>query len=250
MKIMVSEILSGIASTSLALAANGTPEASMFAAAVQPMLKSAFDVIIPDISHKGATKREAIRLGLSYKAAIDTINENTNKGIPIRTDNIFVRVDNSYSKADDILEALLKCSMDDTEEKKAEHYGYFFGNLAFCPEVNYRQAILIQKIIPQLTYSHLCLIKLIHDRTKLTALNWKNKTSDINMIDGAIVYHQTKELLQFDILAQVGPFTLGEELGNLTLNFLGKAMYKLLNLDKISGDDVIEISQILDKLCK
>lgn len=247
---MVSDILSGMASTGIVLAANGTPEASMFAAAVQPMLKNAFDVIIPDIYHKGATKREAVRLGLSYKTAIDTINENTSKGIPIRTDNVFVRTNNSYSKADDILEALLKCSMDDTEERKAEYYGYFFGNLAFCPEVSYRQAILIQKIIPQLTFSHLCLIKLIHERVKLTAINWKYKISNSNRIDETIVYHQTKELLQFDILTQVASFSLGEELGNLTLSFLGKAMYKLLNLDKISGDDVVEMSQILDKLCK
>lgn len=45
---VASEIISGLASTGLILAANGTPEATMFAATVQPLLKGAFDTIIPD----------------------------------------------------------------------------------------------------------------------------------------------------------------------------------------------------------
>ena len=108
---VASEIISGLASTGLILAANGTPEATMFAATVQPLLKGAFDTIIPDFFHKGITKRELERIGVSYKAAIDKINENVNNRIELRTDNFFVRADNSYSEADDILEAILKDSM-------------------------------------------------------------------------------------------------------------------------------------------
>lgn len=247
---LVSELLSGIASTGLVLATNGTPESVMFSASVQPMLTRAFDVIIPDILNKNVTKREAERLGISYKSAIDVINENVDRGLPLRDDDIFIRSDGHYSKADDILETLLKKSMDDTEEKKAKYYGYFFGNLPFCPEVNYRQAFLIQRIIPQLTYSHLCLIKLVYERNKLATGKWKNKTNNEVEVNIILIYHQTKELLQADILTQVPPYNLGNELGNLKLSSLGNAIYKLLKIKEIPEEDVKDTKRVLDILCQ
>lgn len=79
-----SEIMSALASTGIVLASNGSPESTMFAAAVQPLLTKAFDVIIPDIFHKNLTEREVERLGISYKAAVSKINENAQRGIPLR----------------------------------------------------------------------------------------------------------------------------------------------------------------------
>lgn len=247
---LVSELLSGIASTGLVLATNGTPESVMFSAAVQPMLTRAFDVIIPDILNKNVTKREAERLGISYKSAIDVINENVDRGLPLRDDDLFIRSDNHYSKADDILETLLKNSMDDTENKKAKYYGFFFGNLPFCPEVNYRHVFLIHRIIPQLTYSHLCLIRIINERDKLSTDNWENKINGSAGINEILIYHQTKEILQADILIKTPPYTLGSELGNLKLSSLGDAIYKLLKLGEISDDDLKDTRQILDILCQ
>lgn len=247
---LASEFISGILSSGLVLALNGTPESVMFSAGVQPILTKAFDVIIPDIFKKHVTKREAERLGISYKSAIDVINENVDRGFPLRDDDLFIRSDNHYSKADDILEVLFRSSMDDTEDKKAKYYGYFFGNLPFCPEVNYRQAFLIHKIIPQLTYSHLCLIKLVHERGKLATGKWKDKVNNEAEVNTILIYHQTKELLQTDILTQVPPYNLGNELGNLKLSSLGNAIFKLLKIKEIQEEDLIETRHVLDILCQ
>lgn len=245
---VASEIISGLASTGLILAANGTPEATMFAATVQPLLKGAFDTIIPDFFHKGITKRELGRIGVSYKAAIDKINENVNSGIELRTDNFFVRADNSYSEADDILEAILKDSMNDVEKKKAEFYGYFFGNLAFCPEINYSNAIILQNIISQLSYSHLCLIKYIHDHNVVNTKNWKQNFDQTTDIKGMEVYHILKDLVHFDLTMRVKPIELWEEIGSITLNCFGKALYKLMDLDKVNGKEFEELSSIILKI--
>lgn len=244
----ISEILSALTSTGLSLVANGTPAATMFVAILPPLLKEAFDTIIPDIFHKGITKRELERLGISYKAAIDKINENVKNGIELRTDNLFVRSDNSYSEADDILEAILKDSMNDTEKKKAEFYGYFFGNLAFCPEINYSNAIILQKIISQLSYSHLCLIKYIHVKDSLNANAWKNKINQTENIRSMEIYHILKDIVGFDLTMQVPPITLGEEIGTIRLSCLGEAIYKLMDLNKVNGKEFEEISSIILKI--
>ena len=81
----------------------------------------------------------------SYRAAVSKVNENIANGISFRTDGLFIYNGLNYSKAEDILESVLKSSMNDTEQKKAVFYGYFIGNLAFCPEVDYSSALSIQK---------------------------------------------------------------------------------------------------------
>nr|DAK18087.1 MAG TPA: hypothetical protein [Caudoviricetes sp.] len=243
-----SEIMSALASTGIVLASNGSPESTMFAAAVQPLLTKAFDVIIPDIFHKNLTKREVERLGISYKAAVSKINENAQRGIRLRDDNLFLRSGTNYSKADDIIEAIFKNAIDDTEQKKTEFYGYFFGNLAFCPEVDYSNAMHLQRTISQLSYTHLCLIKYIYINTSLPAYGWKNKINRNTDMKGMEIYHAVKDLVRLDITIATGSVTLGEEIGNIELSCIGKALYKIMDLDKICNEDFNDVSNIVNRI--
>ena len=90
-------------------------------------------------------------------------------------------------------------------------------------------------------------MKLIHERSILKARNWRKHSDDVNAI---LVYHEIKELIQFDILTKMPPFTVGEELGNLKLSSLGEAIYTLLRLDQIQEDDLKDSRDILDRMCQ
>lgn len=243
-----SEVISGLIASGIPLLMNGTPESVMFAAGVQPILKEAFDSIIPDIFHKNLTKREIERLGISYKAAVEQINENVQHGISLRGDDLFIRSDSKYSKADDIIEAVLKNTINDTERKKAEFYGYFFGNLAFCPEIDYSNALHYQRIISQLSYTHLCLIRYLHLNNNIAASGWKEKINRNNNLKWMEIYHALKELVSLDLTITIGGISLGEEINTVKLNIAGQAVNKIMGLHKISNDDFNEISNIINQL--
>nr|WP_302829849.1 hypothetical protein [uncultured Bacteroides sp.] len=245
-----SEIVSSLSTATIPLISGGTPESILFSAGIQPLVQRGFESILNDIFSRNITKRECARLGASYRAAVSKVNENIAKGIPFRTDNLFIYNDLNYSKAEDILESVLKGSMNDTEEKKTVFYGYFIGNLAFCPEIDYSNAMSIQKIVNQLTYSHLCIIKYLKQQGTLNADNWKQVLNNTGDIRGLDIYHGFKEIVRFDLTDKVAPFQVGEEVGNIKLGALGEAMYKLMDLDKIDEADLVEIVELAKKMNK
>ena len=247
---ITSEVASSLSTAIIPLISGGTPESILFSAGMQPLVQKAFESILSDIFSKSITKRECARLGASYRAAVSKVNENIANGISFRTDGLFIYNGLNYSKAEDILESVLKSSMNDTEQKKAVFYGYFIGNLAFCPEVDYSSALSIQKIVNQLTYFHLCIIKYLTRQGTLNADSWKQVLNNTNDIKGLDIYHGLKEIVRFDLTDKVAPFRLGEEVGNIKLGALGEAMYKLMDLDKIDEADLAQIVELAQKMHK
>ena len=140
----ISDVISAMSSAIIPIVANGTPESMIFAAGLQPLLSTAFDSILLDVFKKGVTKKETMRLGISYKSAVSQTNENLQNRIPFRQDDMFISSDTNYSDASDIIEATVNSIMLDTDHRKTEFYGYFIGNLGFCPEVDYTNAIHLQ----------------------------------------------------------------------------------------------------------
>lgn len=243
---LLSEILGNITSTGIVLLSQGTPESAILCSMLQPTLTRAFEAIISDIKEKRVSERQAERMSISYKSALDTINGNLESFTKLNSD-LFSQESGFESKVYDILEDILINSKNDVENKKAEFYGCFFGNIVFSDKCNYRQIFVIQKLVPQLTYSHLCLMKLIHERSILKARNWRKHSDDVNAI---LVYHEIKELIQFDILTKMPPFIVGEELGNLKLSSLGEAIYTLLRLEQIQENDLKDSRDILKRMCQ
>ena len=165
----------------------------------------------------------------------------------MRADDMFECDESGYAKADDIIEGVLKNSIDDTEQKKSIFYGYFVGNLAFAPEFGYDAAIHIRKIVEGLSFYDLCGIKFLKCTGPFNAdVIVRKNTVDINDIKRIDTYHTMKELVRFDLTEKVAPFTLGEEIGNIQLGTLGDAIYKMLNLDEIDDADLADFYRFVN----
>lgn len=244
---LLSEVVSSISTPIITLITGGNPESIIFSAGIQPLVKRAFESIFSNICCKNFTERDCIRLGVSYQAAVSKINENLANGISFRTDDLF-KNNNNYSKADDILESVMKSSINDTEQKKSYYYGYFMGNLPFAPEVDYSSAISLQKIIHQLTYFHLCIIVYIKRNDVINPDKWKKLLHNTNDIKGFDIIHGIKEIVRFDLTEKVAPFSLGEEIGNIKLGTFGELIYKLMSLDKIDDTDLLEIEDFVNRM--
>lgn len=106
------------------------------------------------------------------------------------------------------------------------------------------------KIVNQLTYFHLCIIKYLKRQGTLNADSWKQVLNNTNDIKGLDIYHGLKEIVRFDLTDKVAPFRLGEEVGNIKLGALGEAMYKLMDLDKIDEADLAQIVELAQKMHK
>ena len=233
---MVSEIGGSLISSVISVL-GGDVASLLLSSAVEPVVRYGFENII---SKKDMTQRECQRLGVSYRAAVSKINENIAQGLPLRSDDMFSRDKSGYAKADDIIEGVLKDSINDTEHKKSIYYGYFVANLAFAPEIGYGTAIHIRKIVEGLTYYNLCGIKFLNTVGVINVDGIIRKEININNLKRLDVYHSMKELVRFDLIEKVPPYTLGEEIGNIKLGILGNAIYKLLDLNDVNDTDLAD----------
>lgn len=227
---------------------NGSIEAVMFSASLQPMVQLAIETILVDICKKGVTRREALRLGISYNSAATQANENIDKGLPLRQDNLFVCSDTNYSEASDIIEATLNNVIHDTEYKKTEFYGYFIGNLAFCPNVDYSNSIYFKNLIEQLTFTQLSVMRYIQTMGKLDFSNCNNYIQENADLKCMEVYFGFKELNRFNLLKREPPFNLGKELDRHSLNTNGELLSKMLSLDKMKDEDLCDIKNACDRM--
>lgn len=65
---------------------------------------------------------------------------------------------------------------------------------------------------------------------------------------GMEIYHAVKDLVRLDITIATGSVTLGEEIGNIELSCIGKALYKIMDLDKICNEDFNDVSNIVNRI--
>ena len=244
----ISEIISAMSTAIIPIVAKGTPESMIFAAGVQPLLSTAIDSILLDIFQKGVTKKETIRLGISYMSAVNQVNENMKNNIPFRQDDMFVSSNMNYSDASDVIEATINSIMLDSEHKKSEFYGYFIANLGFSPEVDYTNALYMQNIIKQLSFKQLCIIRYFQSCAILDLSNCTKYIENSGDIKSMEIYFGIKELIRLNLLKRHPPYTLGVDMQNHSLNVNGQLICKMLSLHKIDIDSINAVDNIFKKM--
>ena len=109
----ISDILASCTSATLPILFQGSPESVLLASVLPPLLSKAFNAIGDDLLKKNLTQKEMKILGISYAYAINTIKENRDKGLALRTDNLFIEGVDENSKVEDILESTFKNAIND-----------------------------------------------------------------------------------------------------------------------------------------
>ena len=243
----ISDILASCTSATLPILFQGSPESVLLASVLPPLLSKAFNAIGDDLLKKNLTQKEMKILGISYAYAINTIKENKDKGLAFRTDNLFIEGVDENSKVEDILESTLKNAINDYEDEKSKFYGYFIGNLPFASEIGYSYSFTIQRIIKNLSYKELCIIRYFKNNGILKLQNFDSfKNDGLNIEKNEMAFY-FKNLLSLGVIHKSPPMTMHFELDNMKLSPLGDNIYTLLNLQEIDRKEIELIGSVITK---
>lgn len=243
----ISDILASCTSATLPILFQGSPESVLLASVLPPLLSKAFNAIGDDLLKKNLTQKEMKILGISYAYAINTIKENKDKGLAFRTDNLFIEGVDENSKVEDILESTLKNAINDYEDEKSKFYGYFIGNLPFASEIGYSYSFTIQRIIKNLSYKELCIIRYFKNNGILKLQNFDSfKNDGLNIEKNEMAFY-FKNLLSLGVIHKSPPMTMHFELDNMKLSPLGNNIYTLLNLQEIDRKEIELIGNVITK---
>lgn len=243
----ISDILASCTSATLPILFQGSPESVLLASVLPPLLSKAFNAIGDDLLKKNLTQKEMKILGISYAYAINTIKENKDKGLAFRTDNLFIEGVDENSKVEDILESTLKNAINDYEDEKSKFYGYFIGNLPFASEIGYSYSFTIQRIIKNLSYKELCIIRYFKNNGILKLQNFDSfKNDGLNIEKNEMAFY-FKNLLSLGVIHKSPPMTMHFELDNMKLSPLGNNIYTLLNLQEIDRKEIELIGSVITK---
>lgn len=243
----ISDILASCTSATLPILFQGSLESVLLASVLPPLLSKAFNAIGDDLLKKNLTQKEMKILGISYAYAINTIKENKDKGLAFRTDNLFIEGVDENSKVEDILESTLKNAINDYEDEKSKFYGYFIGNLPFASEIGYSYSFTIQRIIKNLSYKELCIIRYFKNNGILKLQNFDSfKNDGLNIEKNEMAFY-FKNLLSLGVIHKSPPMTMHFELDNMKLSPLGNNIYTLLNLQEIDRKEIELIGNVITK---
>ena len=243
----ISDILASCTSATLPILFQGSPESVLLASVLPPLLSKAFNAIGDDLLKKNLTQKEMKILGISYAYAINTIKENKDKGLAFRTDNLFIEGVDENSKVEDILESTLKNAINDYEDEKSKFYGYFIGNLPFASEIGYSYSFTIQRIIKNLSYKELCIIRYFKNNGILKLQNFDSfKNDGLNIEKNEMAFY-FKNLLSLGVIHKSPPMTMHFELDNMKLSPIGNNIYTLLNLQEIDRKEIDLIGNVITK---
>ncbi len=240
---IICNTLASVSTAAIPMLFNGSPESVMFAAALPPVLTRAFETIGEDLINLTSSKREKQRLAISCFSSWNMIKHNIDNKQDFRSDDLL----NEGSNFEDILEATFKEAIADCEAKKSKFYGNFVGNLPFAPQIDYSYSFTIQRIIRNLSYKELCIIRYFKDNGILKLQNFDSfKNNGLNVEKNELSFY-FKDLLSLGVIHKAPPMNMQYELDNMKLSPLGDNIYTLLNLQEIDRKEIELIGNVITK---
>lgn len=171
------------------------------------------------------------------------IKHNIDNKQDFRSDDLL----NEGSNFEDILEATLKEAIADCEAKKSKFYGNFIGNLPFAPQIDYSYSFTIQRIIRNLSYKELCVIRYFKDNGVLKLQKFDSFNNDGLNIEKNEMAFYFKDLLSLGLIHKAPPMGMQYELDNMKLSPLGDDICTLLNLKEMAMNEIESIGAIITK---
>lgn len=206
------------------------------------------------------SKRQTVRLFAWGIQAAEGITQRLENGEKYREDGFFEKTPTDRCQRDEVVESTLKKVMETTEEPKIKFMANLTENVHFDSELDLDAYRRILKILDDLSYRQLCIIKLFMnaDYIDLDSLG-KNVTPNLSSIltdcfelrDQGFIHSNSPLMKKLDelYLGSSGNFitdggTDPEYLGFADRgisNVLTKNMFKFAKLDEIPDKDIHEI---------
>lgn len=225
------------------------------AAAVSVITKWGLDRFVPLL----ISKRQSVRLFQWRKQAAEGIAQRLANGEKCREDGFFEETPTNRSNMDEAVESTLKKVMDTTEEPKIKFMAHLTENVHFDSDLDIDTYRRILKILDELSYRQLCIVKLFMnaDQIDLDSLGNPNITPNLSSIltdcfevrDKGFIYSMNPLLIRIeklylgssgDYLAwnDESPEYSGFANSPCFSNILADNLLEFANLDQIPDEDV------------
>jgi hypothetical protein len=230
------------------------PAYGMIAMALQPAISIKLKDWFRGMINKGLTKREFDRLDKAIDGMASTIEENQKENR--RTNQVLLSPDTEgFSSADDIFEVVLKQIKNDSDRRKTFFTGCFLGNVSFANQLSYSNLMQYERIISQLTYSHLCVLYVLSEFKSGSLGNKKCNGADIyarshSDPDTSEVYSELLFLKTLGLVRSIPPYNLGAQVGSVEISDLGIRLCELMRLNLLEKEDVNKSLSILNNFCQ
>lgn len=242
-----SNIAGAVTSTALSLLGPVGAFAGAFGA---PVLSSFMQKIGTDILDRNLSTREKERTGAVFSYITIRISELIREGKSIRTDGFFNNGINGNSNADEILEGLLLAAQKEHEEKKLIYYSNLMADCAFDPFISKSLANNMLKIVQELSYTQLCLLKIFNSTADyhLRNIDYSEFSGGNISFDLLNMLHEINDMIRLNLVSRKGIIVL--QLQNILpaeiQSFgMGTVICQKMLLKKIPEEDTNSIIHIL-----
>ncbi len=147
------------------------------AAAISVIAKWGLDRFIPLL----ISRRQSERLYVWGKQAAEGIAQRLARGEKYREDGFFEETPTNRSNMEEVVESTLKKVMDTTEEPKIKFMANLTENVRFDSDLDIDTYRRILKILDELSYRQLCLIKLFMNADQIDLDNFGNPNVNHNL---------------------------------------------------------------------
>ena len=199
------------------------------------------------------SKRQTVRLFQWGIQAAEGIAQRLANGEKYRADGFFEKTPTNRSKNDEVIESTLKKVIDTTEEPKIQFMANLTENVHFDSDLDIDTYRRLLKILDELSYRQLCLVKLFMnaDQIDLDSLGNPNFTPNLSSILIDCFEVRDKELIDPNnlLMKKIRELYLGES-GNVFIaggkppkysgfsNNLSDNLFKFAKFDQIPDEDV------------
>lgn len=147
------------------------------AAAISVIAKWGLDRFIPLL----ISRRQSERLYVWGKQAAEGIAQRLARGEKYREDGFFEETPTNRSNMEEVVESTLKKVMDTTEEPKIKFMANLTENVRFDSDLDIDTYRRILKILDELSYRQLCIIKLFMNADQIDLDNFGNPNVNHNL---------------------------------------------------------------------
>ena len=199
------------------------------------------------------SKRQTVRLFQWGIQAAESIAQRLEDDEKFRTDGFFEKTPTDRSKIDEVVESTLKKVMDTTEEPKIKYMANLTENVHFDSDFDLDTYRRILKILNELSYRQLCILKLLMnaDQIDLDSLGNPNITPNLSSILTDCFELNDKEFISSGnaFMKKIRELYLGNS-GNMIVSgstpaeypgfskVFSDKLFKFAKLDQIPDEDV------------
>ena len=239
--------ISALITTGLSLATNYVAGVSAdiesFLAASSPVIYQRVYRVLGLFDKKSFAKIECARLGICYSQMAATVKSYLDKGHKISLPEL-TQSGEEYSKADEIIEAIFKAAIDDSQTVKSIMYGHLMGNIPFQSKYDASASYLLLKTAMQLTYDELCLLAVIDSLPGKSYFGieqkaWQGDTKASELF--SYVVH----INNLGLLKRLPAYYSGRMLDNHQISTFGQDFCDLLELKWLTMNDTKNMKMIL-----